>query len=653
VILLGSFSQRRARVRGTEWAVPAWLAQPLPWIFLLALAVRLFNLTYHSLWYDEVVSTFWAAKPFEEIWKVGLALTQDKHPPLYYSLLRAWSGVFGGSDFAVRSLGAIIGALAVFPIYGIGRRLGGELAGLLAALLLALNPFLVWYSQEARMFMPATTFALAGLYGLLRLTEGPSLKSFAITVLGFTAALYSYLYSAFALPVAGIWLLVAWWLRRDRAERSRAARGFWTGVGALAASGVLFVPVALAAWRVSGAEAVPGKAYTGMWPALANLLRVYTLGWPKWGSSITWPMTAVAGVLVVIGCIAPGSKDEERSRRWGGLLLLVWFATVVVVGGYLLSRDGRVFAETRYQIGLAPAICLALGRALAWLWTQRRQVGAVSAVVVLSVTLVALPFDWSAQNRREDWRDAAAFIAANGGGPDAAVVIDADYVHIAYDRYMQGQEKVFFPFTDKLTDPALVDPPLAGLAPFDIVWVVQSHNQGLDPQNMLLGWFAARFPMITEVFPTGIAIHGYLQHYRMQQLPADLPAQTPAVLGPLRVLGCSLTPTTLSAQDAVLHPPSSWIHAVTYWGAGATPTVNLNPRLRLIDNVGQVWGESLARNNDAFHVWPTKRWIPAEIVRGDHDINLNPKTPPGQYRVIVELPGIGGQYSCGNVTVTH
>ena len=33
------------------------LLHPLLWLFLLALAVRLFGLTYHSLWFDEVVST--------------------------------------------------------------------------------------------------------------------------------------------------------------------------------------------------------------------------------------------------------------------------------------------------------------------------------------------------------------------------------------------------------------------------------------------------------------------------------------------------------------------------------------------------------------------------------------------------------------------
>ncbi len=647
--MIGSFSQRLARFRPAARALPAWLTQPLVWILLLALGARLVNLTYHSLWYDEVVSTFWAARPVQEIWRVGLALTQDKHPPLYYLLLRAWTALFGGGDFSVRSLSVVLGGLAVLPAYGIGRRLGGRLAAALGALLLALNPFLVWYSQEARMFMPATTFALVGLYGSLCLAEGPSVLAFAAAVLGFTAALYTYLYSAFMLPVAGIWLLLSWWLRRDR---PLAARGFWSGVCALALASTAFLPIALAAWHVSGVEAVPGRAFSGMWPSLIALLKVYTIAWPGWGPQVTWPIIGVAGLLVLAGCVAVMPKSGGRSQRWGGLLLLVWFGMVVLIGGYLLSRDSRVFAETRYQIALVPAICLALGRALSWLWVERRPVGVAGAVLVLGVTLVVLPFDWSPKNRREDWREAAAFVAANGG-PNDAVVIQADYVHIAYERYAQGPQKIFYPFTDKLSDPAVVDPPLAGLADFDAVWVVQSHHQDLDPDNLLLGWFAARYPMITEVFPTGIAIHGFLQHYRTQALPAERGSPAPAALGPLRVLDCRYTPATLPAQDRVLHPPSSWVHVATFWTVDIPTSLDVNPRLRLVDAAGQVWGESLARGGDTFHVWPASRWTPGEVVRADHDVNLNPKTPPGTYRLIVELAGLPGQSACGDVVVTR
>ena len=49
----------RARLR--------WAGHPLLWITIVALAARFYHLTYHSLWFDEVMSTFWAAKPAGEI----------------------------------------------------------------------------------------------------------------------------------------------------------------------------------------------------------------------------------------------------------------------------------------------------------------------------------------------------------------------------------------------------------------------------------------------------------------------------------------------------------------------------------------------------------------------------------------------------------
>ena len=277
--ILASTTVRATAVR--RWGVFA--------IFLVALAVRLYGLTYHSLWFDEVMSTFWAAKPAGEIWRVGLSLAQDKHPPLYYLALHGWTALFGPGDVAVRSLGAIIGALAVLPVYGIGKTLGGARAGAFAALLVALNPFLVWYSQEARMFMPATTFALIGLYGTLQIANCKlqitsrrqvllAICYLLFAICGFTAALYTYLFSAFLLPVAGAWVLLGWWLTR---KAPGAGWRLGLGLGALAVVGLLFLPLARSAWLVSGGESAPGRAFGYMGAALWRMLQVYALGWPS------------------------------------------------------------------------------------------------------------------------------------------------------------------------------------------------------------------------------------------------------------------------------------------------------------------------------------------------------------------------------------
>ena len=648
---------------------------PLTWILLLALALRLFNLTYHSLWFDEVMSTFWAAQPAGEIWRVGLALTQDKHPPLYYLLLHGWTVLLGPGDFAVRSLGALIGALAVLPVYGIGRQLGGRRAGVMAALLLALNPFLVWYSQEARMFMPATTFGLCGVLGIGYWVSGighPRLNTqylipdtywpLLLAIAGFTAALYTYLFSAFLLPVAGAWLALAWWLNRRKPE---APRRFWTGAAALAVVGLLFLPLARSAWLVSGGEATPGRAFAGMGPTLWRLLQVYAVGWPRWsGRTMTW-VAIIAGGLGAFGlaggwvlgirywwrqCPIPNTQYPIPNIQYPGLHLALWLLLPILAGGLLLTRDRTVFAETRYFIFLVPALYLTWGAGLAWLWQWRRLAGGIGLALMLGAALVALPANWSPQNRREAWREAAAFVQTHAG-PNDAVVIQADYVHLAFERYFHGPQPVFYPFTDRLTDPAQVDAPLEGLAGYDAVWLVQSHHQELDPGNLVAGWFGARYPLITETYPAGIAIHGFAQGYRPSALPADVP-RLDAAFDNLRLLGCTYQPDALSPRDDLFHPPSGWVHVTAYWTSpGQPPAADIFPLVRLVDAAGQVWGQSLERGNDAVHIWPTSRWLPNEILRADYDVNLNPITPRGTYRLVIEAPGVAGQAVCGEVGV--
>lgn len=132
-----------------------WLAVAA--ITLLGLALRAFRLDFQPLWWDEGYSVWFANHPLGEM----LRLTaEDVHPPLYYGLLGGWSRLFGLAPTALRLFSLSAGILAVPLIYAVSRSLGGATAGLLAALLLAINPLHIYYSQEVRMYGLATLWAL-------------------------------------------------------------------------------------------------------------------------------------------------------------------------------------------------------------------------------------------------------------------------------------------------------------------------------------------------------------------------------------------------------------------------------------------------------------------------------------------------------------
>ena len=78
-------------------------------IILAGLAIRLHNLTYHSLWFDEAISVSWARQSVARILEVGFTLEEDRLPPLYYLTLKGWAALAGYGEFAVRSLSVFYG----------------------------------------------------------------------------------------------------------------------------------------------------------------------------------------------------------------------------------------------------------------------------------------------------------------------------------------------------------------------------------------------------------------------------------------------------------------------------------------------------------------------------------------------------------------
>lgn len=83
-------------------------------------------------------------------------LTQSpEHAPLYFVLARFWAELFGGAVVKMRSLPVLFSLLALPAMYGLGKSLFNghkerHLVGLSAVGLLAISPFFVAYSQEAR-----------------------------------------------------------------------------------------------------------------------------------------------------------------------------------------------------------------------------------------------------------------------------------------------------------------------------------------------------------------------------------------------------------------------------------------------------------------------------------------------------------------------
>ncbi|HRO91435.1 MAG TPA: glycosyltransferase family 39 protein, partial [Promineifilum sp.] len=125
-------------------------------LILLGYWLRVHNLDAFSFWTDEGLTPERSGYAIAQILRNDILIqgvvTTDTHPPLYYLILHLTRQLFGLSDFAFRYPSVLFGVLLIPLLYQLGRRMGGRAVGLIAALLAAVNPLQVYYSQEARMY---------------------------------------------------------------------------------------------------------------------------------------------------------------------------------------------------------------------------------------------------------------------------------------------------------------------------------------------------------------------------------------------------------------------------------------------------------------------------------------------------------------------
>ena len=386
----------------------------LLWLLLvvvLGACLRFWRIGAESLWMDEAFSWLWTHQSHEALW--GAAGRWETNPPLYYSIQKAWSGLFGDSEAGLRSFSALAGTLTIPVTFLIGRLIGGAVAGLIAALLLATLPVHIQYSQEARasaLLMLAATTAVWGLlaflrsYGGLASSPAPSerggrLLGLAAYASGTTVALYAH-NTAVLLPLLANCIALCWWIGRKRFDRRFALEWLLANV----------LPLILWLWWLPTvlmqASAAPNVDWIEQPPFIAALLQAVrqygTLGW-------FW-----VGPIPLLGVLALWQWRD----RWPALAVLLVFVLGVPALVWLIGLVGRPIWIGRvilWPVGLG--LVVAAGGALAIRPTAAR----IAVVgVVVAIQCANLVDDYRSMDK-PPWNQVVADLAAASEPTDVIV----------------------------------------------------------------------------------------------------------------------------------------------------------------------------------------------------------------------------------------
>jgi Dolichyl-phosphate-mannose-protein mannosyltransferase len=136
---------------------------------------------------------------------------QETTPPLYFILAWVTKGL-GSSVQSIRLPSLVAGTAAIPLTYLLGLRTVGRRAALIGAALVALSPFMIYMSTDARAYMVMCFFALASTLALLQALDSGRLSWWIVYAASSCAAAYTHYTVVFLLTAQFVW---AFWTRPD------------------------------------------------------------------------------------------------------------------------------------------------------------------------------------------------------------------------------------------------------------------------------------------------------------------------------------------------------------------------------------------------------------------------------------------------------
>ncbi len=199
---------------------------PVAIIIMVAAAVLTVNISHWSFWFDESFTSALIKYDYSEI---ASRTANDVHPPLYYYMLKFWSGMFGATDAALRAMSAVFMLIGGFGVYELVKRMANRYVGYAALVFVFMGPFVVRYGQEARMYAMAATFAVFAslvLYTQMNRTKKKrSLILWLAYALLIAASLYTH-YFTFPIIIAH-WLYVFYQATKLEVNRKFTRGKLW------------------------------------------------------------------------------------------------------------------------------------------------------------------------------------------------------------------------------------------------------------------------------------------------------------------------------------------------------------------------------------------------------------------------------------------
>lgn len=433
-------------------------------ILVIGLILRLINLN-QSLWLDEAINVVYSQK--YNLWDF---LTKypfgDFHPPGYFFILWIWTRLFGVSEITVRIPSVIFGVAAIYLTFLIGKKLFDKKVGLTAAILLAVAPLHVYYSQEARMYSFATFAVTLSTYFLLRLEEKKLLIDLNY-ILSMVLIFYSDYVAYFIIPVHVFFIILT-------------QKAFLKRYLVLFLSSSLFLAPWLLIFKeqiqsgINAANSLTGWKNVVGGTSLKDLGLIYTkivLGRTSFDNKLIYLLFVLLSLLILL----PVAYKSIRKINNQVILILSWIGVPVIIS-FLISLFIPILSYFRLLF-ILPAVYLLIAFGLS---KFHRSLGIILTSIIIALSVFSLTrYYTDTKFQREDWKETTSFIS----NQKTPVILENDTVFAPLEYYLGNNAKKITYGLKKT--PAGNENDLSPIPDEDEIYVLEYLVDVTDPKRLL------------------------------------------------------------------------------------------------------------------------------------------------------------------------
>ena len=431
-------------------------------IVLLGLLLRLWNIDKpEGMWNDEYLTWSIANLKFPQDFFKGVA--NNCHAPLHYFYLKGWMAIFKDSDVSLRVSSLVPGVISIFTMYLCAKeylvKKHGELCALAAAFITAISGFLIYFSQEVRIYSLTFLIASMVLFYSLRVFNNPSNKNCWMLTLFSLLLIFEHTIG-FVFVLFNVCALIAFM------QRKKKENNLFNNILAIVILSLPLVPFLFnlfahpryfSQWWAPFSWSKLLFYFTDLFsPVLKNISNAPPsfLNEIFSNAALNFGFIVFALVPTVI-CIAFIIKAFENGRRVNYYLLTLFVATFLTV--LVAALFGKIIFLTKYLIELYPILILLVAVGWSTMKLKGLKISLATIFSVLTLFYIVVSYTSPVRLTRLEGQRLAVSALKNMGVKNSDRVLYLYYPPSRFEKYTKEDNLFFYANSiDKYNFPYIV-----------------------------------------------------------------------------------------------------------------------------------------------------------------------------------------------------